>query len=102
GLRIAFMTLGHSRLGIAAQAVGIHQRAVELAVEYARDRVQFGVPIARHQAIRFKIAQMATELEAARTLVRYAALRENGPEAARLAAEAKVYASEAANRACYE
>lgn len=102
GLRIAFATLGHSRLGIAAQAVGIHQRALELAVAYARDRVQFGVPIARHQAIQLKIAEMATELAAARVLVRYAALREKSPDAARLAAEAKVYASEAANRACYE
>lgn len=102
GLKIALSTLGHSRLGIAAQAVGIHQRALELAVDYAKDRVQFGVPIARHQAIQFKIAQMATELEAARSLVYYSALEEKSPEAARLAAEAKVYATEAANRACWE
>lgn len=102
GLRIAFATLSHSRLGIAAQAVGIHRRALELAVAYARDRVQFGVPIAEHQAIQFKIAQMATELAAARTLTHTAAVLDHSPEAARFAAQAKLYASEAANRACAE
>jgi butyryl-CoA dehydrogenase len=102
GLKIALATLDHSRLGIAAQAVGIHRRALELAVEYANDRVQFGVPIARHQAIQFKIAQIATELAAARTLTHYAAAAEHTPHAGRLAAQAKVYASEAANRACQE
>ncbi len=101
GFKIALATLDHSRLGIAAQAVGIHQRALELAVDYARERVQFGVPIAEHQAIRFQIAQMATELEAARALTRYAALREAHSDGGRLASEAKLYASEAANRACY-
>ena len=102
GFKIALATLDHSRLGIAAQAVGIHQRALELAVEYAREREQFGRPLAGHQAIRFKLAQMATELEAARALTRYAAGHEGGKEGGRLASEAKLYASEAANRACYE
>jgi len=109
GFKIALATLDHSRVGIAAQSVGIHQRALELAVAYARERVQFGVPIARHQAIRFRIAEMATELAAARLLTWRAALaagREGAaaaaPEAGRLAAEAKVFASEAANRACQE
>lgn len=101
GFRIALKTLDHSRLGIAAQSVGIHRRALELAVDYARERVQFGKPIARHQAIRFQIAEMATELEAARVLARYAAQFEGEPGGGRLAAEAKLYASEAANRACY-
>ena len=101
GFKIALATLDHSRLGIAAQAVGIHQRALELAVAYARERVQFGVPIARHQAIRFQVAQIATELEAARVLTRFAALREGESDGGRLASEAKLYASEAANRACY-
>jgi butyryl-CoA dehydrogenase len=101
GLSIAFATLDHSRVGIAAQAVGIHQRALELAVAYARERVQFGVPIARHQAIQFRLAQMATELAAARLLTYRAALA-SMPDAGRLAAEAKLYASEAANRACQE
>jgi alkylation response protein AidB-like acyl-CoA dehydrogenase len=133
GFKIALATLDHSRLGIAAQAVGIHQRALELAVAYARERVQFGVPIARHQAVQFRIAQIATELAAARVLTHRAALAahayagalegggtgagdtasagrgigERRPgrrrqEAGRLAAQAKLFASEAANRACQE
>lgn len=100
GMSIALATLDHSRLGIAAQAVGIHQRALELAVGYAKERVQFGVPIARHQAIQFAIATIATELEAARQLTYYAAsVAETRKDAGRLASQAKVYASEAANRA---
>ena len=115
GFKIALATLDHSRIGIAAQSVGIHQRALELAVAYARERVQFGVPIARHQAIRFRIAEMATELAAARLKTWRAAIAAGGagaatdvpeapeaPEAGRLAAEAKLFASEAANRACQE
>jgi alkylation response protein AidB-like acyl-CoA dehydrogenase len=102
GFKLALATLDHSRLGIAAQSVGIHQRALELAALYARERVQFGVPIAEHQAIRFKLATMATELAAARALTWFAASREHERDAGRLAAEAKAYASEAANRACWE
>lgn len=103
GLRIALATLDHSRLGIAAQSVGIHRRALELATAYAKERIQFGVPIAEHQAIRFKLATMATELAAARALTGWAAaLSEHGRDAGRLACEAKAYASEAANRACWE
>jgi butyryl-CoA dehydrogenase len=102
GLKVALATLDHSRVGIAAQAVGIHQRALELAVQYARDRVQFGRPIAQHQAIQFKIAQIATELAAARVLTYHAASADHTRDAGRLAAQAKLYASEAANRACAE
>lgn len=102
GLKIAFATLGHSRLGIAAQALGIHQRAVDLAVAYARERHQFGVPIAQHQAVQFKIANIATELAASRALTYFAASAEHQPLAARFAAQAKLYASEAANRAVWE
>ena len=102
GFRIALATLDHSRLGIAAQSVGIHRRALELAVAYAKERVQFGVPIARHQAIQFKIAVMATELAASRTLTYAAAVSEGVRHGGRLASEAKLLASEAANRACYE
>jgi alkylation response protein AidB-like acyl-CoA dehydrogenase len=102
GFKIALATLDHSRLGIAAQAVGIHQRALELAVDYSRERVQFGVPIAEHQSIQFKIAQMATELAAARALTRSAAVGADSRDGGRLASQAKLYASEAANRACYE
>jgi alkylation response protein AidB-like acyl-CoA dehydrogenase len=102
GLKIALATLDHSRLGIAAQAVGIHRRALELAVEYAKARVQFGVPIAQHQAIQLKIAQISTDLAAARALTHYAAAMERSSQAGRYAAQAKVFASEAANRACQE
>ena len=102
GLKIALATLDHSRLGIGAQAAGIHQRALELAVAYAKERVQFGQPIATNQAIQFKIAQMATELAASRALTYAAAVAEHTPRAGRLAAQAKVYCSEAANRACQE
>jgi len=103
GFKIALATLDHSRLGIAAQAVGLHQRALELARDYALDRVQFGVPIARHQAIQFQLAQMATELEAGRTLTYAAALAaEDRIRAGRMAAQAKLYASEAANRAVWQ
>lgn len=102
GMAIALATLDHSRLGIAAQALGIHQRALELSVAYAQERVQFGKPIAAQQAIAFSIAQMATELAASRALVYgAAALAEHSREAGRMASQAKLYASEAANRACY-
>ena len=102
GFKIALKTLDHSRLGIAAQAVGIHRRALELAVAYARERVQFGVPIGQHQAVAFQIAEMSARLAAARQLMRYAASREDKPDGGRLAAEAKLLASEEANRACYQ
>ncbi len=103
GFHIALATLDHSRLGIAAQAVGMHRRALELALEYAKERRQFGVPLAEHQAIRFTLARMATELAAARALLHQAALVSGRrSEAGRLASEAKAFASEAANRACWD
>jgi alkylation response protein AidB-like acyl-CoA dehydrogenase len=102
GFSIALATLDHSRLGIAAQAVGIHQRALELGRAYALERQQFGVPLARHQEIQFKIARMATDLAASRELTRYAAALEPSRRGGLLASEAKLLASEAANRACYE
>lgn len=102
GFRIAMATLDHSRLGIAAQCCGIHRRALELGVSYAKEREQFGRPIAQHQAIQFKLARISTELEAARVLTYQAALAEKTPDAGRLASQAKLYASEAANRACWE
>ena len=101
GFRIALATLDHSRLGIAAQCLGIHRRALELAVSYAKERRQFGVPIAQHQMIVFKIAEMATSLEAARALT-YAAALDHGPSAGRMASQAKLFASEAANKAVWE
>jgi acyl-CoA dehydrogenase len=106
GMAIALATLDHSRLGIAAQCLGIHQRAFEISRDYARERVQFRRPIAERQAIRFKLAQMATELAAARALTHHAALvserRPRDADTGRLASEAKLFASEAANRACWE
>ena len=102
GFGIAMATLDHSRLGIAAQAVGIHQRALELAVSYSKERLQFGRSLSGFQAIQFKIAVVSTELEAARLLTRAAASAADGPDAGRLASQAKLYASEAANRACAE
>lgn len=102
GLVIAMAALDHSRVGIAAQCVGIHQRALELAVEYAKERVQFGRPIAEFQAVRFTIAEMATRLEASRALTRAAAAAAGSPEAGRLASQAKLFASQAANRACWD
>jgi len=106
GLEIALATLDHSRLGIAAQCLGIHRRALELATAYARQREQFSRPIVEHQAIAFKLATMATELAAARTTLEYAcSLAERTPphpDAGRFASQAKLYASEAANRAVAE
>ncbi|MEZ5313834.1 MAG: acyl-CoA dehydrogenase family protein [Thermoanaerobaculia bacterium] len=101
GFKIALATLDHSRLGIAAQSVGIHRRALELATGYARERVQFGKPIAEHQAVRFQIAQIATELAAATALTHHAAVvADHHRDAGRFASQAKAFASEAANRAC--
>lgn len=102
GFSIVLATLDHSRLGIAAQSVGIHQRALDLAIDYAKQRVQFGHPIAKFQAIRFTIADMATRLEASRCLTRAAAAAEGNPNAGRLSSQAKLFASEAANRACWD
>jgi alkylation response protein AidB-like acyl-CoA dehydrogenase len=103
GLKIALATLDHSRLGIAAQALGIHRRALELATAYAKERQQFGKPIAAFQAVSFKLAEMATEMAAARALLWYAcSISERQPphkDAGRFASQAKLYASEAANRA---
>ncbi|HEX2165580.1 MAG TPA: acyl-CoA dehydrogenase family protein [Thermoanaerobaculia bacterium] len=106
GFAIALATLDHSRLGIAAQCLGIHQRALELSRDYAGERVQFRRPIADNQAVRFKLATMATELAAARALTYHAAAVSEAdppdPDAGRLASQAKLYASEAANRAVWE
>jgi acyl-CoA dehydrogenase len=69
GFKLAMMTLDRTRPGVAAMAVGIAQAAFEFATDYSKERVQFGVPIAMHQAIQFMIADMATDIEAARLLV---------------------------------
>lgn len=97
GFKIAMQTLDGGRIGIASQAVGIAQGAYEQAVEYAKQRVQFGKPIATMQAIQFKLADMATEIQASRLLTRMAAWEESqGLPFGVEAAMAKVKASETA------
>lgn len=95
GFKIAMATLDGGRIGIAAQALGIAQGAYEAAVEYAKDREQFGAPIAQLQAIQFKIAEMATKIRAARFMVYSAAeLKEHHEPYGMEAAMAKKYASD--------
>ena len=97
GFRIAMATLDGGRIGIAAQAVGIAQGAYEAALEYAREREQFGKPIAFQQVISFKIADMATQIRAARMLVySAAAMKDANMPYGTEAAMAKVFASETA------
>ncbi len=97
GLSAAFRILTGGRIGIAAQAVGVADAALDAAREYAHEREQFGRPIAEIQTIRHKVAEMSTEIEAARLLVREACrLREAGEDARVAAARAKYAASEAA------
>lgn len=97
GFKIAMTALDSGRIGIAAQALGIAESAMEAAVKYARERVQFGKPIAEFQAIQWMIADMATDIEAARYLVYYAAwLKDTGARATKEIAMAKLFASRAA------
>lgn len=97
GFKIAMQTLDGGRIGIAAQALGIAQGAFEQAVAYAKERVQFGKPIGFHQAISFKLADMATKLRAARLLVYSSAeLKENHEPFGMESAMAKQYASDIA------
>jgi alkylation response protein AidB-like acyl-CoA dehydrogenase len=101
GFKVAMMALDGGRIGIASQAVGIAQAALEESVAYARERKQFGQPIADFQAIQFMIADSRTELEAARLLtLRAAAAKEHGEPFGPQAAMAKLFASEAAFRIC--
>jgi hypothetical protein len=102
GFRIALTALDGGRIGIASQAIGIARSALESAISYARERKQFGQPIAEFQAIRCMLADAATELDAAQLLAfRAACLKEQGKTFTREASMAKVFASEAANRACH-
>jgi len=99
---VAMAGLDSGRIGIGAQSVGIARGALALATAYAKERKQFGAPLASFQAIRFMLANVKTELEAARMLVLRAAWsKDTGAPFTRAAAEAKLYASEAANRAAY-
>jgi alkylation response protein AidB-like acyl-CoA dehydrogenase len=97
GFKVAMKTLDGGRIGIAAQALGIAQGALDAAVEYARERKQFDTPICRFQGVQFQLADMATQIEAARMLIYQAAWRaSNGKSYSRQSAMAKLFASETA------
>ncbi len=103
GFKFAMKTLEGGRIGIAAQALGIASGAYELALNYAKERQTFGKPIAQHQAIQFKLADMATQIEAARLLCLKAAwLKDHGQPYTQAASMAKLYASEVAMRTTVE
>ena len=97
GYKFAMKVLSGGRIGIAAQALGIASGAMELAIAYSKEREAFGKPIHQHQAIAFKLADMATEIEAARLLcLKAASLKDAGQNFDKLSAMAKVYASKVA------
>ena len=99
GFKIALATLDGGRIGIASQALGIAQASLDASISYSKERVQFGKPIATQQAIQFKIADMAMEIEAARLLIHKAAMmKDAGQKYGHMASMAKVYASEVAMR----
>jgi butyryl-CoA dehydrogenase len=101
GYRIALANLEAGRIGIAAQAVGMARAAFEAALAYARERTSFGKPIIEHQAVTFRLADMATEIEVARQMVWHAAaLRDAGQPCLAEASMAKLFASEMAERVC--
>ena len=101
GYKIALGGLEGGRIGIAAQSVGMARSAFEVALDYARQRESFGKPIFEHQAVGFRLAECATQLEAARQLIWHAAsLRDAGRPCLREAAMAKLFASEMAEKVC--
>jgi len=101
GYRIALANLEAGRIGIAAQAIGMARAAFEAALAYARDRTSFGKPIIEHQAVNFRLADMATEIEVARQMVWHAAsLRDARRPCLAEASMAKLFASEMAERVC--
>jgi alkylation response protein AidB-like acyl-CoA dehydrogenase len=101
GYRIALANLEGGRIGIGAQAVGMARAAFEAARDYAHERTAFGKAIIEHQAVAFRLADMATQIEAARQLVFHAAaLRDNGLPCLSEASMAKLFASEMAERVC--
>lgn len=101
GYRIALANLETGRIGIAAQSIGIAQAALGQALAYAKERQAFGKPIAEHQAVAFRLAEMATRLEAARALtLQAAALKDAGRPCLQQACMAKLFASEMAEKVC--
>jgi butyryl-CoA dehydrogenase len=103
GFNVAMSTLDGGRIGIAAQALGIARAALEDSLDYGRQRRTFGKPIVEHQAIQWKLADMATEIDAARLLIwRAAYLKDRGQPYGQAASMAKLFASDVANRAARE
>jgi len=103
GYKIALSTLDGGRIGIAAQAVGIAQGAFEAALKYSKERLAFGRPLAEFQAIQFMLADMATDIDAARLLIRKAAWKQDtGARFSQGAAIAKLFASEMATRVAHK
>ena len=101
GYRIALANLESGRINVAAQATGVARTALEAAIAYARERKSMGKPLIEHQAINFRLADMATQIEAARQLYLYAAaLRSQGKPCIREASMAKLFASEMAEKVC--
>jgi butyryl-CoA dehydrogenase len=101
GLKIALSGLEGGRIGIASQALGMARAAFDYALAYSKDRVAFGVPIFEHQAVQFKLADMATRIEATRQLIWHAAsLKDAGLPCLKEAAMAKLMASEMAEQVC--
>jgi alkylation response protein AidB-like acyl-CoA dehydrogenase len=101
GYKIALSALEGGRIGIAAQSVGMARSALDCAITYAKQRESFGQPIFNHQAVGFRLADMATQIEAARALVLHAAaLRDAGRPCLKEAAMAKLFASEMAEKVC--
>ena len=101
GLKIALSGLEGGRIGIASQAVGMARAAFDAALAYAKERTSFGQPIFQHQAVQFKLADMATQIEAARQMIWHAAaLKDAGRPCLKEAAMAKLFASEMAERVC--
>jgi acyl-CoA dehydrogenase len=99
GFKLAMMTLDRTRPGVAAMAIGIARAAMEFAIDYSKERVQFGVPIAMHQAIQFIIADMATDVEASRLLCwKSAVMLDQGQRNTLLSSHAKRFAADAAMR----
>ncbi|SFV03588.1 acyl-CoA dehydrogenase family protein [Pseudoduganella namucuonensis] len=101
GYKIALSGLEGGRIGIASQSVGMARAAYEAALKYARERETFGKPIFEHQSVQFKLAEMATQIEAARQLILHAAaMKDAGLPCLKEAAMAKLFASEMAERVC--
>ena len=101
GYKIALSGLEGGRIGIASQSVGMARAAFDAALSYAKDRESFGKPIFEHQAVQFKLADMATQIEAARQLIWHAAsMKDAGLPCLKEAAMAKLYASEMAEKIC--